>query len=210
MRVAKERLRESARAGRGVAREEAGPGAATRVRDHFLAAGRDMGLADDTSVRNPLPVVAGYWPIGDEMDLRPLLERLDADGFPCALPVVGDRGAALTFRRWRPGLELEEGPFGTRQPPGHEPMVRPRVLVVPLLAFDDEGYRIGWGAGFYDRTLAHLRGLGPVLAVGAAYALQKVERVPRGPSDQPLDWAVTEAGPVRFDRSGDGDRPCES
>jgi 5-formyltetrahydrofolate cyclo-ligase len=109
-----------------------------------------------------------------------------------ALPVVTARGLPLGFRRWRPGDVLVSGAFGLLVPgPSAEP-VMPQLVLVPLLAFDRQGGRLGYGAGFYDRTLAVLRAAGPVIAIGVAYADQEVPAVPVEPHDQPLDWIATE------------------
>ena len=139
-------------------------------------------------------VIAGYWPLRDELDPRPLMERLADAGCALALPVVVARGEALAFRTWTPGAALVPGVFGTSVPPATAPLVRPEVLLVPLLAFDAAGYRLGYGGGYYDRTLRALRrGPGPALAVGMAYADQEVASVPHGARDERLDGVVTEA-----------------
>lgn len=153
-------------------------------------------------------VVSAYWPIGSEIDPRPLMIHLHEDGHPMALPVTPARGNPLAFRAWRPDDTLEAAGFGTRVPLAFQPELTPRVLIVPLLAFDRAGYRLGYGGGYYDRTLARLRQAGAVLAVGVAYAAQEVAAVPRDGSDQPVDWIVTEAesicvrpNPARADTS---------
>ncbi len=143
-------------------------------------------------------VVSAYWPIGSEIDPRSLMIHLHEHGHPIALPVTPGRGDPLVFRAWRPEDLLEAAGFGTRVPPASQPELTPRVLIVPLLAFDRTGYRLGYGGGFYDRTLARLRQSGAVLAVGVAYAAQEVPEVPRDGSDQPLDWIVTEAESIRI------------
>lgn len=138
---------------------------------------------------------SGYWPIGTEIDPRPALETLAEHG-PVGLPVVEGRDRPLAFRHWRPGDPLVPGGFGTSVPAADEPMT-PEVLIVPLLAFDGRGHRLGYGGGFYDRTLAALRARGPVLAVGFAFAAQRVEALPVEPTDAALDLVVTEAGTLR-------------
>jgi 5-formyltetrahydrofolate cyclo-ligase len=137
-------------------------------------------------------VVAGYWPIREEVDVRPLLHRLDTLGCVIALPVVVARDQVLVFRRWRIGSPLEVGRHGTRHPSAVSPVVLPDLLVVPLLAFDSCGSRLGYGGGYYDRTLAALRAERTVLVVGAAYAAQEMVALPRDGHDQRLDWIVTE------------------
>lgn len=131
--------------------------------------------------------VSGYWPIADELDIRPLLTALHEAGHRIVLPVTPRRGNPLTFRLWRPGDRLEAEPFGTFRPVGEERV--PDFLLVPLLAFDRRGYRVGYGAGFYDRTLA---GLPHRLALGVAFAAQEVDEVPAGPTDIALNAIATE------------------
>jgi 5-formyltetrahydrofolate cyclo-ligase len=112
--------------------------------------------------------------------------------------VVAGKGKPLLFRVWRPGMVLKSGAFGLSEPGPDAPEIAPRIVFAPLLAFDRRGNRIGWGAGFYDRTLAGLRAKGPVTAVGVAYAAQEVAEVPAGAHDQPLDWIATERAVVKL------------
>jgi 5-formyltetrahydrofolate cyclo-ligase len=136
-------------------------------------------------------IVSGFWPMGPEIDIRPVLLALHARGHPMALPVTPKRGNPLHFRRWRPGDDLARGPMGTRQPgPEAEPLT-PDYLLVPLLAFDRAGRRLGYGGGYYARTLAALPG---AAAIGCAYAAQELDEVPAGPEDARLDAIATEAG----------------
>jgi len=146
----------------------------------------------------PRPVVSGYWPLADELDLRPLLARLDALGQPLALPVVIARGRPLEFRAWRPGDALVRGTMGIGQPSASAASVTPGIVIAPLVAFDRFGDRLGHGAGYYDRTLAALREAGTVLAIGIAFDAQEIESVPTTPSDQRLDAIVTETRALRF------------
>ena len=144
--------------------------------------------------------ISGFWPMGDEIDISPLLSQLHGGGHPIGLPVVVGKGQPLIFRTWHPGLALVAGGFKTEVPPPSAPELVPEVLIVPLLAFDSEGYRLGYGGGFYDRTLEKLRkarGKRP-LAVGVAFSAQHVARVPRDHYDQPLDWIVTEKNAQAF------------
>jgi 5-formyltetrahydrofolate cyclo-ligase len=137
--------------------------------------------------------VSAYWPIRDEIDPRPALQHFHRAGHVCCLPVVVGPGEALRFRAWRPGDELEPAPFDTRVPRAEAAEVVPAVLLVPLLAFDARGYRLGYGGGFYDRTIAGLRAANPAtLALGVGFAAQEVEAVPRDAHDARLDWIVTE------------------
>jgi 5-formyltetrahydrofolate cyclo-ligase len=134
-------------------------------------------------------VVAGYWPLGSEIDPRPLLHALAARGHAIVLPVTPARGLPLTFRRWQPGDAMAAGRFGTACPTGAA--MAPNWLLVPLLAFDPCGNRLGYGAGYYDRTLA---GLPHAVALGCAFAAQQVARVAAGPLDVRLRAVATEAG----------------
>mgnify|MGYP002725587682 CR=1 FL=1 len=139
-----------------------------------------------------LQTIAGYWPIADEIDVRPLMTKIHEAGRSVVLPVVVKPEQPLAFRPWRPDMALEEGAFGTYHPGSEEPEVSPDALLVPLLAFDDRGFRLGWGGGFYDHTLAGLRAAGPVTAIGAAYHGQMVDHVPHDTGDEPLDWIITD------------------
>jgi 5-formyltetrahydrofolate cyclo-ligase len=148
--------------------------------------------------------VGGYWPIGSEPDVRPLLRLVAERGGTAALPSSGPKGTPLVFRRWEPGAAMREGRFGIAEPGEEQPIVIPAVLLVPLLAFDRRGHRLGYGAGYYDRTLGGLRRRGRVIAVGVAFAGLEVASVPRDRHDQRLDWIVTEREALRFTGEGIG------
>ena len=137
-------------------------------------------------------IIAGYWPMGDEMDPRPLMLALASRGHAIALPVTPPRGEPLAFRARAPGAALRPGPMGTSEPVAGEEL-RPDVLLVPLLAFDRAGRRLGYGGGYYDRTLATLPG---AKAIGIAYAGQELPEVPAGPQDMRLPLVATEAGVI--------------
>jgi 5-formyltetrahydrofolate cyclo-ligase len=152
----------------------------------------------------PDAVFAGYWPLPGEFDPRPLLHALAARGHVCALPVTVAPDAPLLFRRWEPSAPLQSGRYGISQPSPEAPEVVPDWLLVPLLAFDRAGFRLGQGAGYYDRTLAALRASGrPVQAVGLAFAAQEVAEVPRDDHDEPLDWIVTERDILKLGGRGE-------
>lgn len=157
--------------------------AALSARDHFL---------------NSLPLsgkaVACYWPLAGELNTVPLMEELAQRGVAVCLPVVEKPDAPLIFRAFKPGDALIEGYSGTKTPAPSAKIVVPDILCVPLVAFDRAGYRLGYGAGFYDRTLDELRKKKEILAVGFAYAVQQVEIVPHEGHDMRLDWVVTERG----------------
>ncbi len=147
--------------------------------------------------RSPAPTISGYWPMADEFDVRPLMTRLFERGHVLALPVVVARGEALVFRRWQPGDRLVEAGFGTREPGEKAAEAVPDLVLAPLLAFDDAGRRLGYGGGYYDRTLRALRSAGRVVAVGVGYQAQRVDEVPSGDGDEKLDWIVTEERAIR-------------
>jgi len=138
--------------------------------------------------------LAGYMAMRTEVDPLPVMA---AHAGPVGVPVIVAPGRALVFHRWTPGCAMLEGPFGARIPAQAEAM-QPRVVIVPLLAFDARGYRLGYGGGFYDRTLAALRAGGPVLALGFAYGAQERAEVPIDAFDQRLDGVVTEDGFRQF------------
>jgi len=143
-------------------------------------------------------VISGFWPIKDEIDLRPLMCSLFEEGCQLALPVVQGRGQRLLFRAWRPGDPLEAGVFGTLQPSARCEILEPDALLVPLLACDREGWRLGYGGGFYDRTLQDLRKRRLVTAIGVGFDLQFVPEVPHGADDQRLDWLLTDRRACAF------------
>jgi len=138
--------------------------------------------------------VSCFSTFGDELDTHPLIAALVRRGCRLALPVVTGRAQPLVFRRWAPGDPMGSGHFGIREPLPSAPQVAPRVFLVPLLAFDRQGYRVGYGGGFYDRSLAVTRASGRVAAIGLAFARQQVGVVPRDRYDQPVDWVLTERG----------------
>ena len=145
----------------------------------------------------PLPIapgviVSGFMPLRSEINPLPLMRKLAEQGAGLALPVVAGRGKPLVMRAWAWGESLGSGVWGIREPKPEAAEVEPDILLVPLLAFDRLGHRIGYGAGYYDRTIAHLRSRKPVTAVGLAFAAQEVPTVPVTPRDAPLDLVLTE------------------
>jgi len=143
-------------------------------------------------------IVSGFWPMAEELDIRPLMVALVEQGCQLALPVVVAKRQPLIFRAWRPGDVLEAGVFGTLHPPPTCAVVEPDALVVPLLACDQEGWRLGYGGGFYDRTLEGLRRRKSITAIGVGFDAQLVPDVPRGPDDQRLDWLLTDKRACAF------------
>lgn len=143
----------------------------------------------------PGSTVGGYWPFRSEIDPLPLMRALASKGCNLALPVTPARGSGLplTFRLWSEADALVPGAFAVHEPSPDAPLAEPDLLLVPLLAFDRTGARLGYGQGHYDRTLAALRRRGQVTAIGAAFAAQEVARLPVEPHDLPLDGIVTES-----------------
>ncbi len=138
-------------------------------------------------------VAAGYAPINDEIEPGGVMSMLLHGGAQLALPCMVGRDQPLVFRAFSFGDPLRKVGFGVLEPLEDAAELRPDLVLAPLLAYDLFGGRLGYGGGYYDRTLAALRAQGPVIAVGLAYEINRVERVPMGPADQRLDWIVTEA-----------------
>ena len=135
--------------------------------------------------------VAGYVALPGELDPAVALKALSDKGATLALPVAVDEPSVLQFRRWLPGEALIRGPFGTVHPEASAPVIDPDVVLLPLVAFDRQGHRLGMGQGYYDRTLAHLRGSKNIAAYGLGFDEQEVGRIPIGSFDQPLDGIIT-------------------
>lgn len=168
--------RKVALARRKAAHAAAGPGCAA-VLSSVLAGYRGVPLA-------------GYMAIRTEIDPLPAMEEAVGHG-PVGVPVIQGPGLSLKFSRWSPGCALKEGAFGAMIP-SVDAYFEPKILIVPLVAFDRRGGRLGYGGGFYDRTLEMLRTKRPTLAIGFAYAAQEADELPLEPTDQPLDMVVTE------------------
>ena len=139
--------------------------------------------------------VGGYWPIRSEVDSRPLMEALLDRGQDMALSQIIH--PHLSWRLWRPGDVLIKGGFGVREPGPDAPEVFPSALLVPLVAFDRRGGRVGYGKGHFDRAIAALEAKHPVLTIGLAYAVQEIDQVPVEPHDRMLDVIVTESELIR-------------
>jgi 5-formyltetrahydrofolate cyclo-ligase len=171
--------------------------AALQRRDRLPAGARAE--AGELVASRPLPVpvasgavVSGYFPIRSEINPLPLLRRFAEAGAQLALPTIVARGKPLSFRAWTSGAELQRGQWGIREPKADALELYPDVLVVPLAAFDRRGFRIGYGAGYYDLTLNALRARKPIIAMGLAYAMQETDLVPELAHDARLDLVLTE------------------
>jgi len=143
-------------------------------------------------------VVSGYSPIRSEIDPVPLMRTLAALGARLALPAVLARGKSLAFRAWSPSDRLMLGPLGILEPSPAAAEMIPDIMLVPLAAFDRDGHRIGYGAGHYDYTLAHLRKAKPIVAIGLAFAAQEIVAVPALQHDVALDYVLTETEVLDF------------
>ncbi|MEQ8736197.1 MAG: 5-formyltetrahydrofolate cyclo-ligase [Rhodospirillaceae bacterium] len=143
----------------------------------------------------PQTVIAGYFAIGDEIDPQEALMRLQDRGATLCLPVAGQSGEVLTFKAWRVGQPLDRGRHKTYQPGAHSDELVPSVVLVPVVAFDSAGFRLGFGGGYYDRTLSYLRQSNNIVAYGVAFDEQQVEAIPVEPFDAQLDGVFT---PTRF------------
>lgn len=188
----KKEMRRTAKAARQQAFAHLGDGASRAIAEHGIAfAGR------------PAPaIVSGFLAIGDEIDPTPLMQRLLGEGYRLCLPVMEGKGKPLVFRAWSPGAPLAETTWGIREPLPEAEVLDPDIVLGPLLAFDDQGYRLGYGGGFYDRTLARLRALKPIVSIGIAFDEQKVDAVPHVDYDERLDWILTPSGPTRCPAKG--------
>jgi 5-formyltetrahydrofolate cyclo-ligase len=168
------------------------------VRRDALTADLRKAAADTIAAREfPLAITSGivvsaFMPMKSEINPLPLLRKLAEAGAVLALPVVAGRGKPLVMRAWRWGEDLAQGVWGLREPKPDAPEVDPDILLVPLLAFDRTGHRIGYGAGYYDMTIAGLRARKPVTAIGLAFAAQEIAAVPATPRDERLDLVLTE------------------
>jgi 5-formyltetrahydrofolate cyclo-ligase len=182
----KKQLRSDALARRAAAYALHGPDASRKLASHGL----------DFLRVTPGSIVSGFAAIRDEINPAELMSWLQAEGFRLALPVMVGKGKPLLMRAWSPGDTMAPAQWGIAEPLDDKPEVDPDVLLVPLLAFDVRGNRLGYGGGFYDRTLARLRARKPVTAVGIAYDEQKVDAVPTESYDQRLDWVLTPSGPI--------------
>ena len=183
--AAKAQLRDEARRRRDAIPTDTRAAAAIAVRNIGLGFARPA----------PSAAVSGTMAIGAELDPLPLMLKLAGAGAQLCLPVMAGKDRPLQFRAWAPGGLLVERIWGIQEPPATSPAVVPDILLVPLLAFDARGFRLGYGGGYYDRTLAVLRADAKVLAIGLGYEAQMVDAVPHGANDQRLDWILTEAGP---------------
>jgi len=184
----KVRLRREALARRATEHRQIAVEGAEQVREQGIRL--IAGLAGET--------VSGYLPIRDEVSPIPLMQALLAAGRRLALPTIQTKWSPLTFRAWRPGDRLCDADFGLKEPAVDANEVLPDILLLPLAAFDAEGYRIGYGGGYYDRTLTLYRSQRSVAAIGIAFDCQEVPAFVHEPHDERLDYLVTPSGARSF------------
>lgn len=165
--------------------------------DHALWCAQEIVIRFNELSLPENPVFSAYWPMKTELDVRPLMLSLFNRGFTVSLPVVSEKKLPLSFRRWEPGAELVAGPYGTEQPDEKYELITPNVLLLPLLAFDRQGGRLGYGGGFYDRTVAQLRQKGAPVVIGVAFSDQEIESVPLEETDEKLNFVLTETEIVK-------------
>jgi 5-formyltetrahydrofolate cyclo-ligase len=154
-----------------------------------------QGLAFLGSVGNR-QVISGFSSLPEEFRAWPLLRNLHGEGHALALPVMQGKGQPLVFRAWAPGDAMDKAVWGIAEPKTDKPVLEPDIVLVPLLAFDAAGWRLGYGGGYYDRTLRGLRGRKTILAVGIAYDESQVDAVPHLDNDERLDWVLRPSGPL--------------
>jgi 5-formyltetrahydrofolate cyclo-ligase len=142
-------------------------------------------------------VVSGFSSLPDEFRAWPLLRRLHAESHALAMPVMQGKSLPLVFRAWAPGDVMDKAVWGIAEPKADKPLLEPDIVLVPLLAFDIAGRRLGYGGGYYDRTLRGLRARKAIVAVGLAYDEQQVDDVPHLDYDERLDWVLRPSGPLR-------------
>jgi len=187
----KRRARAAAQKERASAHRSYGETAAFALAQHGLPISPAQGMN----------IVSGFFPFTTEISVLPLLAKLASEGWTTALPVVLGKNTPLKFRVWTPGEATVAGVWNIPMPPETAAEVLPDVLLVPMLAFDKRGYRLGYGGGFYDLTLRKLRKIKPIEAIGISYAAQEIDEVPHGDHDEPLDWMLTERGIRRPERA---------
>jgi 5-formyltetrahydrofolate cyclo-ligase len=183
----KKALRVRMRERRAALIPEQGPRLAAAVAAHGL---EFLGAANRS-------IVSAFSSMPDELDTGPIMLGLAAGGYRVALPVLQGKGKPLLFRAWAPGDAMNEGIWGIREPKDDKPVLAPDIFLVPLLAFDGRGWRLGYGGGFYDRTLREARSRRSIVAVGFALDEQEVDAVPHLDYDERLDWVLTPSGPRR-------------
>jgi 5-formyltetrahydrofolate cyclo-ligase len=182
----KQELRTAARRARAAAFAYHGSAATEQLAAHGLGF---AGIATTA-------IISGFSAIAEEISPLPLLMRLAREGHALCLPVLPGKGLPLSFRSWSPGDATQAAVWGIQEPLPAAAVLEPDVLLIPLLAFDARGNRLGYGGGFYDRTIARLRAMKPIVTIGIAFDEQRVDSVPHTAYDQRLEWILTPTGPM--------------
>lgn len=183
----KDKAREQAKAVRQKLHGGANPDIYSDLSEHLLKLLGDIGVAKQS-------VVAGFWPIGSEIDPRIALNDLSRRGYILALPIIEAENQPLVFKQFELGDELHAGMFKTKEPNNNAPSLEPDIILVPLLAFDAGGGRLGYGGGYYDRTIEKYKKIKNIITIGIAFAGQLVRSVPHDDHDIHLDYILTERG----------------
>jgi len=185
-------------------RGKAGLRTATLATCDAMPAAERQAAAEALAARGlPVPVapgaiVSGFMPMKTEINPLPLMRKLADTGAQLALPCIDGRGKPLIMRAYQFGDAFKSGQWGIREPMPEAPEVKPDILLVPLVCFDRSGQRIGYGAGYYDRTIAALRAFKRVTAIGIAFAMQEIPQVPATERDERLDFVLTEKEIIAF------------
>ncbi len=167
---------------------------ALKIRDKIHNPQKGLALRDNFLKNIEIPagsIISAYWPIGSEIDVRPLIKELYERGYDICLPCISEKNAPLHFRQWEPEAVMVKSPHHKIYEPckNHHEELTPNIVIVPLLAFDKDKHRLGYGGGFYDRTIAALK---PSMSIGVAYSTQEVEKIPNEDWDVKLDKIVME------------------
>jgi 5-formyltetrahydrofolate cyclo-ligase len=169
-------------------------GAAEQAQAADAVAGHGLAFLPPLRAR---AIVSAFSPLAEEFRVWPLLRRLAAEDLQLAMPVMQGKGRPLLFRAWKPGDAMDRAVWGIAEPKPDQAVLEPDILLVPLLAFDRRGWRLGYGGGYYDQTLRALRARKSIVAVGLAHDAQEVDAVPHLDYDQRLDWVLRPAGALR-------------
>ncbi|MBS0535944.1 MAG: 5-formyltetrahydrofolate cyclo-ligase [Proteobacteria bacterium] len=181
--------------------------AATLAKRDAMPAAERQAAAEELAARGlpvavePGQIVSGFMPMKTEINPLPLLRKLADAGARLALPCIAGRGKPLIMRAYQFGDQFKSGQWGIREPTPDAPEAKPDIVLVPLVCFDRAGHRVGYGAGYYDRTIAGLRALKPVVTIGIAFALQEIPQVPATEHDQRLDFVLTEKEIIAFSKA---------
>jgi 5-formyltetrahydrofolate cyclo-ligase len=157
-----------------------------------------MELVSSSAALKNAEIISCFWPIQTEVNTVPLIHKLYKAGHQICLPIVVGNAQPLIFRQWTPETEMLEGAYKAMTPVESSPQLVPDLILSPLLAFDRNGYRLGYGGGFYDRSIEEIKTTKPLVTAGLAYSVQEVDNVPTEKTDQKLDFLITEKEILEF------------